>query len=43
MITVIDYDAGNGPSVIAALEHLGYPCRLASSVSALVGTKEAIS
>lgn len=35
MITVIDYDAGNGPSVIAALEHLGYPCRLASSVSAL--------
>lgn len=36
MITVIDYDAGNGPSVIAALEHLGHPCRLASSASALV-------
>lgn len=31
MITVIDYDAGNGPSVIAALEHLGHPCRLGSS------------
>lgn len=35
MITVIDYDAGNGPSVIAALEHLGHPCRLASSGSEL--------
>lgn len=31
MITVIDYDAGNGPSVVAALEHLGHPCRLGSS------------
>lgn len=35
MITVIDYDAGNGPSVIAALDHLGHPCRLGSSRAAL--------
>jgi glutamine amidotransferase len=35
VITVIDYDAGNGPSVIAALEHLGHPCRLASTAAAL--------
>jgi glutamine amidotransferase len=28
MIDVVDYSAGNGPSVIAALEHLGLPCRL---------------
>jgi imidazole glycerol-phosphate synthase subunit HisH len=35
VITVIDYDAGNGPSVVAALEHLGHACRLASSEAAL--------
>jgi glutamine amidotransferase len=35
VITVIDYDAGNGPSVIAALEHLGHPCRLGSTASSL--------
>lgn len=36
LITVIDYDAGNAPSVLAALEHLGHPCRLGSSASSLV-------
>lgn len=35
MITVIDYDAGNAPSVIAALQHLGHPCRLASDAASL--------
>lgn len=35
MITVIDYDAGNGPSVIAALEHLGHACRLGSTKTSL--------
>ena len=29
MITVVDYRAGNAPSVMYALEHLGLPCRLA--------------
>ncbi len=28
MIDVIDYRAGNAPSVMYALEHLGLPCRL---------------
>jgi glutamine amidotransferase len=36
VITVIDYDAGNGPSVIAALQHLGHPCRLGSNKAALL-------
>jgi len=31
MIDVIDYRAGNAPSVLYALEHLGLPARLASS------------
>jgi glutamine amidotransferase len=30
MIDVIDYRAGNGPSVLYALEHLGLPARLVS-------------
>ncbi len=30
MIAVVDYRAGNAPSVIFALERLGIPCRLAS-------------
>jgi len=30
MIHVVDYRAGNAPSVIYALERLGVPCRLAS-------------
>jgi glutamine amidotransferase len=36
MIDVIDYRAGNAPSVMYALDHLGLPCRL-------VGTPEGIS
>jgi glutamine amidotransferase len=35
MIDVVDYRAGNAPSVMYALEHLGLPCRL-------VGTPEAV-
>lgn len=31
MVDVIDYRAGNAPSVVYALEHLGLPCRLVSS------------
>ena len=31
MIDVIDYRAGNAPSVVYALEHLGIPCRLVSA------------
>lgn len=31
MIDVIDYRAGNAPSVIFALEHLGLPARLVST------------
>ncbi len=31
MIDVIDYRAGNAPSVVYALEHLGLPCRLVST------------
>jgi glutamine amidotransferase len=31
MIDVIDYRAGNAPSVLYALEHLGLPARLASN------------
>jgi len=30
VIDVIDYRAGNGPSVIFAMQHLGIPCRLSS-------------
>src|SRR5689334_5588431 len=39
MIDVIDYRAGNGPSVIYALEHLGLPARLVSSPE-VVATSE---
>ncbi len=35
MIDVIDYRAGNAPSVQYALEHLGLPCRLVASAEAL--------
>ncbi len=35
MIAVVDYRAGNAPSVRYALEHLGLPCRLASTPAAL--------
>jgi imidazole glycerol-phosphate synthase subunit HisH len=36
MIDVIDYRAGNAPSVIYALEHLGLPCRR-------IGTPDAVA
>jgi len=42
MISVIDYRAGNAPSVMYALEHLGLPCRLVGTpaeVAAQVGGK----
>lgn len=42
MITVIDYDAGNAPSVIAALQHLGHPCRLASDAASLEDARQIV-
>jgi glutamine amidotransferase len=41
MIDVIDYRAGNAPSVQYALEHLGIPCRLVDTPAA-VATSERI-
>jgi glutamine amidotransferase len=35
MIDVIDYRAGNAPSVLYALEHIGLPCRLISTPDAV--------
>jgi glutamine amidotransferase len=35
MIDVIDYRAGNAPSVMYALEYLGLPCRLVSTPDAV--------
>lgn len=35
MIAVIDYDAGNAPSVIAALDHIGETAQLVSSAAEL--------
>jgi imidazole glycerol-phosphate synthase subunit HisH len=35
MISVIDYDAGNGPSVLAALTHIGEAAELVSSAAQL--------
>jgi len=35
MIHVVDYRAGNAPSVIYALERLGVPCRLAATAGEL--------
>jgi imidazole glycerol-phosphate synthase subunit HisH len=42
MITVIDYEAGNGPSVVSALGHLGFECRLASSRDKLLDASHII-
>ena len=33
MIAVVDYRAGNAPSVLYALEHLGLPARLVDSAA----------
>src|SRR6266478_3152681 len=35
VIDVIDYRAGNAPSVMYALEHLGLPCRLVGTAADL--------
>jgi glutamine amidotransferase len=37
MIDVIDYRAGNAPSVMYALEHLGLPCRLIGTPGEVAG------
>ncbi len=42
MIDVIDYRAGNGPSVVYALEHLGIPCRLAGTPDALADAERIV-
>jgi len=42
MIDVIDYRAGNAPSVAYALEHLGLPCRLVSDPGLLAGSERVI-
>jgi glutamine amidotransferase len=42
MIDVIDYRAGNGPSVVYALEHLGIACRLAGTPEALAGAERIV-
>jgi glutamine amidotransferase len=42
MIDVIDYRAGNAPSVLYALEHLGLPARLASSAADVAGADRII-
>jgi glutamine amidotransferase len=42
MIDVIDYRAGNGPSVVYALEHLGIACRLGGTPEALAGAERIV-
>jgi glutamine amidotransferase len=42
MIDVIDYRAGNAPSVLYALEHLGLPARLASSAADVAAAERII-
>jgi glutamine amidotransferase len=42
MIDVIDYRAGNAPSVVYALEHLGIPCRLTGTPEALAGAERIV-
>ena len=42
MIDVIDYRAGNAPSVLYALEHLGLPARLAASAADVVAAERII-
>jgi glutamine amidotransferase len=42
VIAVVDYRAGNAPSVIFALERLGVPCRLASAPEQLVEAERII-
>jgi len=42
VIDVVDYRAGNSPSVIYALEKLGVPCRLASKPEELLASERLI-
>jgi glutamine amidotransferase len=42
MIDVIDYRAGNAPSVVYALEHLGIPCRLTGTPETLAGAERIV-
>ena len=42
MIDVIDYRAGNAPSVLYALEHLGLPARLAASAADVAAAERII-
>src|SRR5262245_44110668 len=42
MIDVIDYRAGNAPSVQYALEHLGIPCRLVADPAAVAASERLV-
>lgn len=42
MISVIDYRAGNAPSVRYALEHLGLDCRLVASAAEVAGAERIV-
>jgi glutamine amidotransferase len=42
MIDVIDYRAGNAPSVQYALEHLGVACRLVDTADAVAGSERIV-
>jgi glutamine amidotransferase len=42
VIHVVDYRAGNAPSVMFALERIGVPCRLASTADDLAGAERII-
>jgi glutamine amidotransferase len=42
MVDVIDYRAGNAPSVVYALEHLGLPCRLVSSAEEIARSERLV-
>src|SRR5690348_3287453 len=42
MIDVVDYRAGNAPSVMYALEHLGLPARLVGDADALATSERIV-
>jgi glutamine amidotransferase len=42
VISVVDYRAGNAPSVVYALERLGIPCRLSGSPDELVDAERVV-
>ncbi len=42
VIHVVDYRAGNAPSVIFALERIGVPCRLASTADDVAGAERIV-